>query len=128
VVAVLAEFERSVEGVLDLGEDLVDHGEAGVGGLHLAGDALLFVFEQVGWDGVSVVELEELAAFVVELGEHATAYQHVTVALGGPPFGGPRLVAEVRGTCLVEQAIGSEVSGHAGQAAQREERKAVRGA
>jgi hypothetical protein len=48
------------------------------------------------------VELDELAAFVVELGEHATAYQHVTVALGGPPLGGPRLVVEVRGTCLVE--------------------------
>jgi hypothetical protein len=69
VVAVLAELERMVEGVLDVREDLVNRGEAGAGGLHLAGDALLFGLEQVWGDGVVVVGLEELAALVVELGE-----------------------------------------------------------
>jgi hypothetical protein len=47
---------------------MVDRREPGVGGLHLAGDALLFGLEQVGGDGVVVVGLDELAALVVELG------------------------------------------------------------
>lgn len=69
MVAVLSEVEGSVEGVLDVGEDRVEGGEPGVGGVHLSGDPLLFGSEQFGWDGVLVVGLEEFAALVVELGE-----------------------------------------------------------
>jgi hypothetical protein len=50
VVAVLPEPECVVEGVFcfDVGEDLVDHGEAAGGGLHAAGEPHLFVLEGVG--------------------------------------------------------------------------------
>lgn len=69
VGAVLAEAEGSIEGVLDIGEHLVERGEASLGGFHLVVDAPLLVSEEVRGDVVGVVGLEELAAFVVELGE-----------------------------------------------------------
>ncbi|MGH9212636.1 MAG: hypothetical protein ACRD2C_18495 [Acidimicrobiales bacterium] len=82
VVAVLAELEGVVEGFFDVGEDLVDGGEAGGGGLHPAGDPPLLVLEQVGGDGVAVVEFEQLAALVVELGEQGLLLSPLDFGIG----------------------------------------------
>jgi hypothetical protein len=106
VVAVLAELECVVEGVFDVGEDLVDDGEAGGGGRHAAGDPRLFVLEEVGGDGVAVVELEELAALVVELGEQGLLLSPLELGVGASG-------AEPGVDVLAQggRAVGGEMSG-----------------